>query len=292
MSCKTLIALIDASNYAQSVCDHAAWAAGRMGARVKLYHVMGRRESMANQDLSGAIELGARTHILEKLAEVDAARAKLSHELGRTILDDAKTRVIEASARGGTGAVEVETRLRQGDLIETITAKQATGDMIMLGKRGEAAALAMAHIGSNLERIARAVLKPVFIASRAFKPISSVLVAFDGGASAQKIIEYIKTNPLFSGLNITLVHVGAPTTAMTQSLEKAVVELRNSGVGAVSFTQRSGTPETVLAQMSNNEGHDLLVMGTYGHSRIRSLIIGSTTTQMIASCHVPLVLVR
>jgi len=37
---------------------------------------------------------------------------------------------------------------------------------------------------------------------------------------------------------------------------------------------------------------DLLVMGAYGHSRIRSLIIGSTTTAMIRSCKVSVVLIR
>jgi nucleotide-binding universal stress UspA family protein len=33
-------------------------------------------------------------------------------------------------------------------------------------------------------------------------------------------------------------------------------------------------------------------MGAYGHSRIRALSIGSTTTQMIRSCKVPIVLIR
>jgi nucleotide-binding universal stress UspA family protein len=42
-----------------------------------------------------------------------------------------------------------------------------------------------------------------------------------------------------------------------------------------------------------DEAHcDLLVMGAYGHSCIRSLIIGSTTTAMIRACKVPVVLVR
>ncbi|MFN3316727.1 MAG: DHHW family protein, partial [Raineya sp.] len=40
---------------------------------------------------------------------------------------------------------------------------------------------AKGHLGSNLERIVRASHKPVFVASRAFKPISKVLVAYDGG---------------------------------------------------------------------------------------------------------------
>ena len=36
----------------------------------------------------------------------------------------------------------------------------------------------------------------------------------------------------------------------------------------------------------------MLVMGAYGHSRIRNLIIGSTTTQMIGACKVPIMLFR
>jgi nucleotide-binding universal stress UspA family protein len=33
-------------------------------------------------------------------------------------------------------------------------------------------------------------------------------------------------------------------------------------------------------------------MGAYGHSRIRNLMIGSTTTAMIRTCKVPVVLMR
>ena len=40
------------------------------------------------------------------------------------------------------------------------------------------------------------------------------------------------------------------------------------------------------------EGFGLLVMGAYGHSRIRSLIIGSTTTAMVRAVKVPVLLYR
>jgi nucleotide-binding universal stress UspA family protein len=33
-------------------------------------------------------------------------------------------------------------------------------------------------------------------------------------------------------------------------------------------------------------------MGAYGHSRIRTLIIGSTTTEVIRSCLIPVLLFR
>ncbi len=285
MTTNTLIALVDGSAYSESVCHHAAWIAGKTDWTVKVYHVMGRRDAVEKQDLSGAIKLGARTALLEQLSELDATRAKLAHEHGRAILEDAKA-IIQ-----GDGDIAVETRLRQGDLVETITAKEETGDMIVIGKRGEAAAHAMEHLGSNLERIVRASHKPVFIANRAFKPINSVLVAFDGGASSLKAIDYIARSPLFAGLKVTLVFAGKDTPTIQKSLADAAATLKAGGFDANTVIQ-SGEPEKTLAQITSSGEHDLLVMGAYGHSRVRSFIIGSTTTEMIRSCRVPVLIMR
>lgn len=285
MTTNTLIALVDGSAYSESVCHHAAWIAGRNGWKVKIYHVMGRRQGVEKQDLSGAIRLGARTRLLEQLSELDAERAKLAHEHGRAILEDAKA-VIQAD-----GEIEVETRLRQGDLVETVTAKEETGDMIVIGKRGEAAGVAMEHLGSNLERVVRASHKPVFVANRAFRPIGKVLVAFDGGASALKAVDYIYRSPLFAGLSISLVFAGRETSEIRKALDNAAATLRAGGFEA-EITIREGEPEKVLAQITAKDEHELLVMGAYGHSRVRSLIIGSTTTEMIRSCRVPVLIMR
>lgn len=285
MTTNTLIALVDGSAYSESVCHHAAWIAGKADWKVKLYHVMGRREASEEKDLSGAIRLGARSKLLEQLAELDAARAKLSHQHGRAILEDAKAIV------AGDGEIEVETRLRQGDLVETVTDKGETGEMIVIGKRGEAAGHASEHLGSNLERIVRASHKPVFIANRAFKPIEKVLVAFDGAPSSLKAVDFIARSPLFAGLSVVLVFAGKETPEIAKSLENAVATLKAGGIEVETIVQ-SGEPEKVLSELTAQEGHELLVMGAYGHSRIRSLLIGSTTTEMIRSCHVPVLIMR
>ncbi|MBU2284983.1 MAG: universal stress protein, partial [Gammaproteobacteria bacterium] len=39
-------------------------------------------------------------------------------------------------------------------------------------------------------------------------------------------------------------------------------------------------------------GADLLVMGAYGHSRIRQLIVGSTTTALLRTSPVPVLVLR
>ncbi|WP_346433142.1 universal stress protein [Breoghania sp.] len=47
-----------------------------------------------------------------------------------------------------------------------------------------------------------------------------------------------------------------------------------------------------MAEKGEREGFHLLVMDAYGHSRIRSFVIGSTTSEMMRSCKVPILLFR
>ncbi len=280
-----IIALVDGSLYSHSVCDHAAWISGRTGAPVEVLHVLGRREVVETTDLSGAIRLGARTALLEELAALDEQRSKLIAHRGRAILDDARDRLV------ADGVDEITTRLRHGDLIETVAEQEAEAAMIVIGKRGEAADFAKLHLGSNLERIVRASQKPVLVAARAFKPIEKVLIAYDGSASAMRAVDHIARNRLYAGLAVTLVTVAADTPTARKSLNDAAAMLKAAGIDAATEV-RSGQPDAALGKMVDEDGFNLLVMGAYGHSRIRSLIIGSTTTAMVRSCKVPVVLVR
>ena len=274
-----IIALVDGSVYAHSVCEVAGWAGARLGSGVELLHVLGRREA-GQQDLSGSLRLGARTALLEELAALDAQRAKLGMQRGRAILEDAKAVLAEAG-------VEASTRLRHGDLLEELG---SDFDLIVIGKRGEAADFAKGHLGSNLERIVRGTKVPVLVAARAFTPVKRVLVAFDGGPSAMRAIEHIAQSPLYTGLEITVVSVGE-RAAMQAGLADAQARLQAAGLAA-QVRVIAGQPDVALGKLVDDDGFELLVMGAYGHNRIRSMIIGSTTTQMIRSCKVPVMLVR
>ncbi|KPP83919.1 MAG: universal stress protein family protein [Rhodobacteraceae bacterium HLUCCA08] len=280
-----IIALVDGSIYSESVCHHAAWIAERTQAPVELIHVLGRREAPGKTDLSGAIRLGARTRLMEELAELDAQRAKLVSHRGRAILEDARA-IVDRD-----GVTEITTRLRQGDVVEAIGEIEGDARVIVVGKRGEAADFAKGHLGSNLERIVRAAHRPVFVAARAFKPIDSVLVAYDGGASAMKAVDHISRSPLFAGLAVTVATVGTETPEIRKGLADAQALLKAAGIDAETRIV-AGQPETELGKLVDEGGFGMVVMGAYGHSRIRSLVIGSTTTEMVRSCKVPVVLMR
>ncbi len=71
----------------------------------------------------------------------------------------------------------------------------------------------------------------------------------------------------------------------------AVAALEAAGLTATARTIK-GEPDEAVQQIVATEGFDPLVMGAYGHSRIRSLIIGSTTTAMVQAVNIPDLLYR
>ena len=222
---------------------------------------------------------------MEELAALDAQRAKLVSGRGRAILDDASAIV------GQDGNTGITTRLRHGDIVETIAGIEGEARVIVIGKRGEAADFAKGHLGSNLERIVRATHRPVLVAARAFRPIESALVAYDGSTAAMKAVDHISRSSFFADLAVTLVTVGADTEDVRDGLADAKATLAAAGIDA-EVRIVPGQPEAALGRMVDEEGFGMLVMGAYGHSRIRSFVIGSTTTEMIRSCKVPVLLLR
>lgn len=281
-----VLACVDGSVYSQSVCDHAVWAAQRLAAPLEFVHALDRHpETAAKRDLSGSIGLDSQDHLLAELAELDQRRSKLAQHHGRELLAAA---VRHASA---AAIADVESKLRHGALVDALTDLEKDVRLFVMGKRGEHADFARMHLGSELERAVRAVHRPLLVASRKFKPISNFLIAFDGSQTTRKGVEMIASSPLLKGMQCHVVTAGTETVDTRAQLEWAQHALTTAGFD-VKSSVRSGAADAVIADYVTSSGIDLLVMGAYGHSRIRQLIVGSTTTSMIRTCLIPVLLLR
>ncbi|MEX6504921.1 universal stress protein [Jiella sp. M17.18] len=284
----TILALIDGSHYSPSVCDNAAFAAKQLGASVELLHVIGRRDTAsAPADLSGNLDLGEREELLKELADLDEQKAKLGRRRARLVLAEAARRLQDA------GIDSVREEMRLGDLVETLSQREEQADLMVIGKRGEGADFARLHLGSNLERVLRGARRPVLVAARAFRPIRRFLVAFDGGPSARKAVDFLATSPLLKGASAELLTVSdkAAPEGSHDGLDAAAERLRGAGYD-VATKRLAGEPDAVIAREGERDDIDLLVMGAYGHSRIRAFLIGSTTSEIVRSCKRPVLMFR
>lgn len=280
-----ILACTDGSIYAESIIDHAAWASARMGgASVRVLHVLDRANDAAPADRSGMLGVDDQEELLRELAELDEARGRVALRRARAILAAAEQRLRAA------GVAEVTTVQRHGALVDTMLEFEADADLVVIGKRGEAADFASAHLGANLERVVRASIRPVLVAARAFRPITRFAIAYDGGPAALKAVDYAARTGSLDGLECHLVTV-APAGQGTAILEQPAAILANAGK-SVTTSVLHGDTEQALAAYVATAGIDLLVMGAFGHGRIRTLIVGSTTTAVLRACRIPVLVFR
>lgn len=78
--------------------------------------------------------------------------------------------------------------------------------------------------------------------------------------------------------------------AHREELELAAARLKGSRT--VETTLQKGRPEAAISAIVEGTPNAMLVMGAYGHTPIRTLIVGSTTTTMILTLRIPVLLVR
>ncbi|MFN3544165.1 MAG: universal stress protein [Thiobacillus sp.] len=280
-----VIACIDGSRLTLAVCDYAAWASRRMGAPLNFLHVLGKSEYPIPADLSGNIGLGSREHLLQELAELDEKRSRVALEQGRLMLEAAKARAI------ADGVPNPTSRQRHGELVDTLLELQGEIRLLVMGRQGEHGDSAGEHIGSHLENVVRTLHRPILVIPADYSEPRRILIAFDGSATTQKAVDMVATSPLFRGLACHVVMVGADKPEARAQLDWARTTLEQAGF-EVTASLRSGQVEDVLCAYRNEHAIDLIVMGAYGHSKIREFLVGSTTTKLIRQAKIPLLLLR
>lgn len=282
----TILACTDGSTYASSVYQHAAWAAARLSARVEVLHVLDHhRERASRLDMSGSIGLDASTQLTEELSQLEEAEGRVARLKGKAILDDAHHQLAAA------GVANITLTQRHGTLVETLEELEPRCGLVVVGERGVHAQVAKAHLGSNLDRVIRSAVRPLLVVERTYRPVTSFLLAYDGSPSVTKALDYALTSPLLRGTNCHILRAGQVDDKARWYLNEAADKLR-----AVDYPVTShaivGPPEKVILEVLQRESIDLLVMGAYGHSRIRELILGSTTTTMVRTSPVSVLMFR
>ena len=138
-----------------------------------------------------------------------------------------------------------------------------------------------------------------------------ILLAVDGSQYTKKMLAYLTTHEeLMAGTHeYTALTVQTPLPPRARAaLGKAVVDqyyaeqgekvlgpvdkyLKRHGINFTTAVKVGPAGETI-AKVAETGGFDLIMMGTQGHGALGKLVMGSVSTQVLASCQVPVLLVR
>lgn len=280
-----VVACIDGSEAALAVCDYAAWASQRMSAPLLLLHVLDEDKYPARTDLTGNIGLGSREQLQEELVSLDQERSKLALKHGHILLDEAEKRVL------AVGVGKATKRQRHDELASALAELEPDSQLFVMGLHGESSAVGNRHVGSQLETVIRSVHRPILVVPDEYVQPRSVMLAFDGSETAFRSIELLSNTPVFRGIPLHVVLVGADTAGHQEQLKRAERLLSAQGPD-IHLAIREGDVEQTLHAYQEEHDIDILIMGAYGHSRIRQFLVGSTTTRMLETAKRPLVILR
>ncbi len=155
----------------------------------------------------------------------------------------------------------------------------------------------MAMFRPSPERVSLATGRPILVVPYAghFATVGErVLIAWNGGReSARAVADAMPLLTMAARVDVLMVDVSpeadghgeAPGADLVRHLARHGVEARIERVPSV------GLPvgELILSRAADL-GADLLVMGAYGHSRARELLLGGATRSILASMTIPVLM--
>lgn len=197
------------------------------------------RERASRVDMTGSLGMDASELLTEELAKLEEAEGRVARLKGKAILDDARHQF------AASGIAEIVGTQRHGTLVETLEEIEPRCEIVVIGERGEHAEVAKSHLGTNLERVIRTAVRPLLVTERLFRPLHRFLIAYDGGPSVTKALDYARTSPLLKGASCHILRAGNVDDKARWYLNEAAERLRSAGY-AVDCHAISGTPETVI----------------------------------------------
>ena len=272
----------DGSVGANVATDYAVWLAHKLKARLRALHVTDVRllEGPLLADMAGA--LGAQPY------------SALLPQLQRIQEEKAQTVLRAVAARCEAEHVPCTLLHQTGGLTHVLLEQEQPADLVVLGRRGEHAQWAWEALGSSVERMVRASVRPCLVCPETFQPITHVLLAYDGSDESTKAVRTAITLAEMLAARLTIVTAyekDEQREAATKVLEQARLQVANRKLPVATHLLAQPAEQAILGSAVQSQA-DLIVMGAYGHTRIREFIIGSTTTQVMRHAKVPVLLSR
>lgn len=276
---RTILLPIDGSPFSETATTYAIEAARHFGASIRALHVIDLKRLAAPLVNDVAVCLG-----LSSLPDFQ--------ETMRGSLESLGTALLETVSRACSDAgVPVTTHLVSGIVADTICREAHAADLVVMGHRGEASDWGSRILGSVFEATIRSINRPVLVVSKFRQSIRRFLVAYDGSNHAASVLGVVAEVCGSEELPLHVLVADEGVDDVDGTIERASAFLEAHGV-AWTLERATGDPAEAIIAKAEEIGADVIAMGAYGHSRIRELLVGSTTEYVLRRAGCPVLVYR
>lgn len=179
-----------------------------------------------------------------------------------------------------------------GKISRAIIEEGQEADLIIMARKGEHFHLREGGLlGSVAEAVVRNSGKPVMVTPENYLEIESMAVAYDGSEPAKKALRFSLRLADKTAWPLTIIIISADeqkTAALSGEVEDT---LEDQTIDADVIIMQGKEAEEIIKYIKEG-AVELLAMGAFGHNRLRALLMGSTTSQVIQKSPVPVLLTR
>jgi nucleotide-binding universal stress UspA family protein len=278
---KNILIPIDGSDYGKTAVAYGIYIAPKLGVQLTGLHVVDVRlmQGPVFTDISGSIGLPPYQEFLPAIESSLEAKAE-------SILKEFRE---QCEAAG----IHPETKKITGVIDESIIEEgRKCCDWILLAQRGEHFHIGSgAILGSTAQSVVRRSGKPVLVTPERFRKIDRMALAYDGSAPAENALALAADLSARAAWPLSVVIITDDQAVAAELSAKTEAFLETRGIDSTLLILK-GKEDKELLKFIREGTVDLLVMGAYGHNRLRELILGSTTSAVIRKSTIPVLLTR
>lgn len=206
------------------------------------------------------------------------------------ILEERGRAALDAFGKACANAnIECSTELTTGIVPRAILEHAELADLIVMGRAGEHSEWLDGLVGSTTSAVARRAVQPVLVTGTRDLGARRFVVAYDGSQHAKRALKAaVQFIPYFS----EPCHVLVVGESHAPGLREEIDGYLKAHNHAYEFAVREGDPSEAIVSYAGEANADLLVMGAYGHTKVRELVVGSTTAFALNHAPCPLLLCR
>lgn len=278
---KSILIPTDGSDYGKTAIAYGISIARKLDAQLTGLHVVDIRlmQGPVFTDISGSIGLPPYQELLPVIESGLEAKAEAI--------------LAEFRAQCEAAGLRPETKKVVGVIDQTIVDEgRRCCDWVLLAQRGEHFHLGDgAILGSTAQSVVRRSGKPVLVTPEQFREIKTMALAYDGSAPADNALNLAAGLSQQAGWPLSVVIITDDEAFGAKLSQKARELLAPLAVDSAVIV-RKGKEDKELLRFIREGSTDLLVMGAYGHNRLREVLLGSTTSSVIRKSTIPVLLTR
>ena len=203
----------------------------------------------------------------------------------------------EFQERCKKSGINAEVKKTIGKISSIIIEEAQGADLILMAKKGEHFHLKEGGLlGSVAEAVVRDSGKPVLVTPENFVEIESMALAYDGSDSATKALQLSLKLSEQNAWPLTVIIITSDSkkaTALSAQVEEAnQKDPDEPPIADCEIINLSGKEPDEIIKFIKEGSVELMVMGAYGHKRLRELFLGSTTSHVIRKSPIPVLLTR